>query len=427
MSTARPAGPARTRSRSSWWRRASWCASAARFGHETLRVSDAGIAVLAETLAKNRGRRDAHELLVERVAREMTRAGRLAWRGLAVRARVGEQWQIAMPDVFSIRHTTVEAYLEPIVHEVKVQRSDLLADLRRATKREAYLQLGGECWYVVKDGIAEPDEIPLECGVLVADAGGLTVARPAPRRPTRMTFPALDGAGPGDAGRRLAARGRAGRARRRRRRAPDDAALPPSPPAPNRPKPPIARQDRRARRALWLALLLILLWGANFTVQKAIFNALSPGGFLFVRYLIMPVAAAILLCSRYGLRWPRVSRADAFALLRLGLIGHLLHVGLVTYGIHWSTAFSSSLILACGPIFTLFILHWHGHEKLTRGQVAGVAVACCGVLAFLSDKLFGGHWQAERRRPGAADRGVVLLLLHGRRQAADRAPRRRAR
>ena len=165
----------------------------------------------------------------------------------------------------------------------------------------------------------------------------------------------------------------------------------------------VARQDRRARRALWLALALIVVWGANFTVQKAIFTALSPGGFLFVRYLIMPVAAALLLCSRYGLRWPRVSRSDAFALLRLGLIGHLLHVGLVTYGIHWSTAFSSSLILACGPIFTLFILHWRGLEQLTRGQIAGVAVACCGVLAFLSDKLFGGHWQA-----GGGD--LVLLV-----------------
>ena len=158
-------------------------------GHELLRVSDTGIAVLAETLAKNRGKRDDHELLVERVAREMTRAGRLAWRGLAVRARVGEQWQIAMPDVFSVRHTTVEAYLEPIVHEVKVRRSDLLADLRRANKREAYLQLGGECWYAIKSGIAEPDEIPAECGVLVAEAGCLSVARPAPKRPARMSFP----------------------------------------------------------------------------------------------------------------------------------------------------------------------------------------------------------------------------------------------
>ena len=69
----------------------------------------------------------------------MTRAGRLAWRGLAVRARVDAAGSMAMPDVFSIRHTTVEAYAEPIVHEVKVQRSDLLADLRRASKRQAYL------------------------------------------------------------------------------------------------------------------------------------------------------------------------------------------------------------------------------------------------------------------------------------------------
>src|SRR3954470_14349663 len=51
-------------------------------GHETLRVTDAGIAVLAETLQRNRARLAGHEDLVERVAREMTRAGRLAWRGL---------------------------------------------------------------------------------------------------------------------------------------------------------------------------------------------------------------------------------------------------------------------------------------------------------------------------------------------------------
>jgi hypothetical protein len=157
-------------------------------GHETLRVSDAGIAVLAETLHKNRGRRNAHELLVERVAREMTRAGRLAWRGLSARARVGEAWAMAMPDVFSIRHTTVEAYLDPIVHEIKVLRSDLLADLRRAVKREAYLQLGGECWYVIREGIAAPEEIPPECGVLVAEAERLVVARAAPKRPSTVGF-----------------------------------------------------------------------------------------------------------------------------------------------------------------------------------------------------------------------------------------------
>ncbi|KNZ32959.1 MAG: multidrug DMT transporter permease [Methylibium sp. NZG] len=154
---------------------------------------------------------------------------------------------------------------------------------------------------------------------------------------------------------------------------------------------------------MWVALALVLVWGANFSVQKAVFNAMSPGGFLFVRYLIMPVAAALLLFWRHGLHWPRLPREDLWALLRLGVVGHVLHVGLVTYGIHWSTPFSSALILACGPVFTLLILRWYGLEHLTRGQVAGVAVACLGVLVFLSDKLTGGQWRA-----GGGD--LVLLI-----------------
>lgn len=181
-------------------------------GHETLRVTDAGIALLAQTLKRNRARRDLHEELVERVAREMTRAGRLAWRGLSLRAKLPDAaaadgavapgpWVVAMPDVFSIRHTTVEAYVEPIVHEIKVRRSDLLGELRNPAKRAAYQQLGGELWYVLREGIAEPDEIPLECGVLIAReraneraterAGehALDVARPAPRRAMRVPFP----------------------------------------------------------------------------------------------------------------------------------------------------------------------------------------------------------------------------------------------
>ena len=165
-------------------------------GHETLRVTDAGLVLVAETLQRNRAQRSAHERLVERVARAMTRAGRIAWRGLSLRARVGEAWAMAMPDVFSIRHTTVEAYLAPVVHEIKVSRADLLSDLRSATKRAAYLALSSECWYVIREGIATPDEIPPDCGVMVAtgDAnadiaeGTLDVARPAPKRAMQMPF-----------------------------------------------------------------------------------------------------------------------------------------------------------------------------------------------------------------------------------------------
>jgi hypothetical protein len=168
-------------------------------GHETLRVSDLGVQWLAQALARNRAALSAHEALVERVAQEMCRAGRLAWRGLSLRAQVPcddaakpLRWCVARPDVFSIRHTSVESYVEPIVHEIKVRRSDLLADLRQEAKRSAYLDLG-ECWYVLgRDArgrpIAEPEEVPPECGVLVVDGSRLAVARTARRR-TRTGLP----------------------------------------------------------------------------------------------------------------------------------------------------------------------------------------------------------------------------------------------
>lgn len=163
-------------------------------GHETLRVTDAGIRVLAQTLQRNRSLHDIHEALVQHVARDMLRAGRLTWCGLSLRARPDPDgpWVMAMPDVFSIRNSTVEAYLAPTVHEIKVNRADLLSDLRKPAKREAYRQISSECWYVLAEGIARPEEIPDEFGVLIAcrPAEGteprLEVARPAPRRQSTM-------------------------------------------------------------------------------------------------------------------------------------------------------------------------------------------------------------------------------------------------
>lgn len=163
-------------------------------GHETLRVTDSGIARIATTLTVNRAALSPHEALVERVAREMTRGGRIAWRGLGLRARLPPleeggkpRWCVARPDVFSIRNTSVEAYAHPIVHEVKVSRADLLGDLRKPDKRAAYLDLGGECWYVLGNDakgrcIAKAEEIPAECGVMVLEGERLVVARAAVHR-----------------------------------------------------------------------------------------------------------------------------------------------------------------------------------------------------------------------------------------------------
>ena len=201
----------------------------AAHGGETLRVTDAGLAALSAAAARHRAALSAHEALVRRVAQDLQRAGRIAWRGLSLRVPIGgvamgvapdsdpnhalaqaqpaqaamewlasgapgsaanpapSRWHVACPDVFSVRHTSVEAYLEPVVHEIKVSRADLLADLKRPEKRAAYLAMGGACWYVLGTdargrAIGSADDVPPECGVMLVGADGCTVQRPAPRR-----------------------------------------------------------------------------------------------------------------------------------------------------------------------------------------------------------------------------------------------------
>ena len=74
---------------------------------------------------------------------------------------------MARPDLFSIRNTSVQRYLHPLVHEIKASRADLLSDLRHKSKALAYQWLSEECHYVFPAGIAEPEELPEEYGVWV--------------------------------------------------------------------------------------------------------------------------------------------------------------------------------------------------------------------------------------------------------------------
>jgi drug/metabolite transporter (DMT)-like permease len=145
---------------------------------------------------------------------------------------------------------------------------------------------------------------------------------------------------------------------------------------------------------LLAALAVVLTWGLNFPLSKALFTQVGPAGFLGLRYLLMPFCAVVLLCWRFGLRWPRLDRGEVWPLVRLTLIGQGLHLLLSAYGMQDSTAFSASVLLACGPVFTLLILRASGVERLSSGQVAGVAMAATGALLFTSDKLLAADWQA---------------------------------
>ncbi len=114
-------------------------------------LTEAGLQHLASATQGNRQARSAHETLVDKVVESVLRDGRIALTNLSLRAKVSNadteetQWKMCQPDVFSIRNSSWQDYLVPVIHEIKVSRADLLGDLKRPEKRAAYLDVGGQC------------------------------------------------------------------------------------------------------------------------------------------------------------------------------------------------------------------------------------------------------------------------------------------
>ena len=199
-------------------------------GHTLLRVTDAGIAWLAEARRAGQRRISLHDRMALAFARQqLLPAGRIVWRELSLRAALAPDeeppgaaveasaappatlwdeeaatpaaqaaarvWRVARPDLFSVRHTTVPGYLRPMVHEVKASRADLLSDLRHAAKRRAYQWLCEECHYVFPAGVAEARELPGEFGVWLMhgtpdeEGRGARFELVRPARHARCTLP----------------------------------------------------------------------------------------------------------------------------------------------------------------------------------------------------------------------------------------------
>ena len=147
-----------------------------------------------------------------------------------------------------------------------------------------------------------------------------------------------------------------------------------------------------SRWALAAALFTMFVWGVNFAVVKYVLDALGVGPFLFVRFVIMPVLVLVLLLAvfRHRIAATLPKREDWPRFIACALIGHTLHIGIVFWGMHLSTAFSSAVVLTSQPLFTLLILLVLGVERLRPSQVAGTLVAFAGIAVFLSDKFARG-------------------------------------
>ncbi|MGO8951011.1 MAG: DMT family transporter [Ktedonobacterales bacterium] len=178
------------------------------------------------------------------------------------------------------------------------------------------------------------------------------------------------------------------------------------------------RSDRPAVGPLWsyapevAQFVVVSLWASTFLVTKAVFAEISPLAFAFVRFALMTVLAFAILAVRSHGRFPAIHRSDLPRFLAAGLTGYTLYQLGFVLGLDRTSPFSSSLLIAMVPFFTMVFLTLGG-ERPPRNAWLGLAVGLTGVVLFLADKVGSpGSLVGDALSLGAAVSFAVYVLVN---------------
>ncbi|MCI0435484.1 MAG: DMT family transporter [Gemmatimonadetes bacterium] len=128
-------------------------------------------------------------------------------------------------------------------------------------------------------------------------------------------------------------------------------------------------------------LVLVTIWGVNFSVAKEALATIPPLAFNALRF---PLAAAVVLVALgrgSGVRLPE--RGDLARILALGILGNIIYQLCFIYGLANTRAGIASVLLAGTPIMTALLSAARGHERVTGRMWLGVVTAAAGIIFVL--------------------------------------------
>ncbi len=135
-----------------------------------------------------------------------------------------------------------------------------------------------------------------------------------------------------------------------------------------------------------LLLLMVLIWGSNYTIVKSAFDQLPPHAFNAVR---MSVASIIFLIAIWIARRVRrrsvfytpapITRRDWLSFIGLAVVGHFIYQLCFIGGLSRTSVANSSLILAASPVAIAVLDAIRGVERLGRRHFIGFALSIFGI------------------------------------------------
>jgi drug/metabolite transporter (DMT)-like permease len=131
-------------------------------------------------------------------------------------------------------------------------------------------------------------------------------------------------------------------------------------------------------------LVVVLIWGGNFTATKLAFADISPLAFTAVRFSLGSVLMWLILARKEGWRLP--PRDTWVPLILLGVVGNTIYQLCFMTGLYRTTATNSSLILASMPTVVTVAAGMLGFERITARQKWALAIATLGVLLVVASR-----------------------------------------
>lgn len=158
------------------------------------------------------------------------------------------------------------------------------------------------------------------------------------------------------------------------------------------------------RRIDALLILMVLIWGANFSVIKRAFLEIPPQPFNALRMII--AATVFLIAIRWARRRARagpgrvpsvfhtaheVTARDRVDIVLLGLIGHFVYQICFVGGVAITSVSNASLIIGATPVVVALASALLGRERLGRWHWAGAALSVTGIYLVVGlSAAFGG-------------------------------------
>ncbi|MBI3262213.1 MAG: EamA family transporter [Acidobacteria bacterium] len=158
-----------------------------------------------------------------------------------------------------------------------------------------------------------------------------------------------------------------------------------------------------------LLLLMVVIWGANFTVLKIALADLPPLAFNSLRLVIASLVFIALLPLR-GARLQvegshRLTWKDLLGIAGLGVVGHFVYQLCFLDGIARTSVANSALIIGTSPVSVALLTAVAGHERVTRRHWTGAALSVVGIY------LLVGHDAELSRETLVGD--LLILLANG--------------